>query len=105
MILTQASNLYHSLPILPLQGDTKTKYSSRYVGSMVADVHRTLQYGGIFGYPADKANPDGKLRLLYEAAPMSFLVEQAGGLSLTGNNRIMDIPPTSVHQRVPCICK
>jgi len=84
-------------------GDTKSKYSSRYIGSMVADVHRTLQYGGIFGYPADKKNPDGKLRLLYEAAPMSFLIEQAGGLALTGKNRIMDIPPTSVHQRVPCI--
>jgi len=84
-------------------GDTKTKYSSRYVGSMVADVHRTLLYGGIFGYPADKNNKDGKLRLLYEAAPMAFLMEQAGGSALTGKNRIMDIPPQSVHQRVPCI--
>lgn len=88
-----------------LQGDTKSRYSSRYIGSMVADVHRTLQYGGIFGYPADRTNPNGKLRLLYEAAPMSFLIEQAGGLALTGKNRIMDIPPTSVHQRVPCIRK
>ena len=88
-----------------IQGDTKTKYSSRYIGSMVADVHRTLQYGGIFGYPADKKSPNGKLRLLYEAAPMAFIFEQAGGLALTGKNRIMDIPPTSVHQRVPCICK
>ncbi len=68
-------------------------------------MHRTLQYGGIFGYPADRKNPDGKLRLLYEAAPMGFLIEQAGGLALTGKNRIMDIPPTSVHQRVPCIRK
>lgn len=84
-------------------GDTKSKYSSRYIGSMVADVHRTLQYGGIFGYPADKRSPDGKLRLLYEAAPMAFLVEQAGGLALTGKNRILDIPPLTVHQRVPCI--
>jgi hypothetical protein len=70
---------------------------------MVADVHRTLQYGGIFGYPADKKNRDGKLRLLYEAAPMAFLVEQAGGLAFTGKNRIAEIPPVSVHQRVPCI--
>lgn len=85
------------------KGDTKTRYSSRYIGSMVADIHRTLLYGGIFGYPADKKNPDGKLRLLYEAAPMSFLVEQAGGLALTGKNRIMDIVPKTVHQRVPCI--
>jgi len=85
------------------KGETGEKYTARYVGSMVADVHRTLQYGGIFGYPADKKNPNGKLRLLYEAAPMSFLIEQAGGLSITGKNRIMDIPPTDVHQRVPCI--
>jgi fructose-1,6-bisphosphatase I len=85
------------------RGDTQTRYSSRYVGSMVADVHRTLMYGGIFGYPADKQNPDGKLRLLYEAAPMSFLVEQAGGLALTGKHRIMDLTPRQVHQRVPCI--
>jgi hypothetical protein len=70
---------------------------------MVGDVHRSLLYGGIFGYPADKKNPNGKLRLLYEAAPMAFLIEQAGGLGLTGKNRIMDIPPVSVHQRVPCI--
>lgn len=84
-------------------GDTKTKYSSRYIGSMVGDVHRTLQYGGIFGYPADRKNQNGKLRLLYEAAPMAFLLEQAGGLALTGKNRIMNIPPSSVHQRVPCI--
>lgn len=84
-------------------GDTGTPYSARYIGSMVADVHRTLQYGGIFGYPADKKNCNGKLRLLYEAAPMAFLVEQAGGMALTGKNRILDLPPTSVHQRVPCI--
>lgn len=84
-------------------GDTQTKYTSRYVGSMVADVHRTLQYGGVFGYPADSRNPDGKLRLLYEAAPMAFIVEQAGGRALTGRERIMDVPPTHIHQRVPCI--
>lgn len=84
-------------------GDTKEKYTSRYIGSMVADVHRTLLYGGVFGYPADAKNVDGKLRLLYEAAPMAFLMEQAGGIATTGHNRIMDIPPKSVHQRVPCI--
>lgn len=84
-------------------GDTKYRYSSRYIGSMVGDVHRTLLYGGIFGYPADRKNLNGKLRLLYEAAPMAFLLEQAGGLALTGKNRIMDIPPIGVHQRVPCI--
>ena len=79
------------------------RYTSRYVGSMVADVHRTLLYGGVFGYPADSKNTKGKLRLLYEAAPMSFLIEQAGGLSTTGKDRIMDLIPENVHQRVPVI--
>mmetsp|Transcript_33179 Transcript_33179/g.38640 ORF Transcript_33179/g.38640 Transcript_33179/m.38640 type:complete len:262 (-) Transcript_33179:74-859(-) len=79
------------------------RYTSRYVGSMVADVHRTLLYGGVFGYPADTKNTNGKLRLLYEAAPMSFLIEQAGGLSTTGRERIMDITPDDVHQRVPVV--
>jgi len=85
------------------KGETGVKYSSRYIGSMVGDVHRTLLYGGIFMYPADHKNRSGKLRLLYEAAPMAFLVEQAGGLATTGRARIMDIAPTTVHQRVPCI--
>ncbi|BGP22859.1 Fructose-1,6-bisphosphatase [Rhodotorula toruloides] len=76
-------------------------YSARYIGSMVADVHRTLLYGGIFGYPADKKSKNGKLRLLYEAFPMAFLVEQAGGLATTGTKRILDIQPTSIHERTP----
>ncbi|KAJ8604326.1 hypothetical protein CTAYLR_002489 [Chrysophaeum taylorii] len=84
-------------------GETSTKYSSRYIGSMVGDVHRTLLYGGLFGYPADKKNVCGKLRLLYEAAPMSFIVEQAGGKASTGRTRILDINPTNVHQRVPVV--
>mmetsp|Transcript_4513 Transcript_4513/g.5532 ORF Transcript_4513/g.5532 Transcript_4513/m.5532 type:complete len:420 (-) Transcript_4513:700-1959(-) len=79
------------------------RYTSRYVGSMVADVHRTLLYGGVFGYPSDSKNVNGKLRLLYEAAPMSFLIEQAGGLSTTGRERIMDLTPENVHQRVPVV--
>jgi fructose-1,6-bisphosphatase I len=83
--------------------EAKKTYSSRYIGSMVGDVHRTLLYGGIFGYPATTKNPNGKLRLLYEAAPMSFLLEQAGGLSTTGKKRIMEIVPEQVHQRVPCM--
>jgi len=70
---------------------------------MVGDVHRTLLYGGVFGYPADKKNVNGKLRLLYEGAPMSFLMEQAGGLSTTGKLRVMDITPDHVHVRVPII--
>eukprot|EP00403_Amphidinium_massartii_P010412 CAMPEP_0178421046 /NCGR_PEP_ID=MMETSP0689_2-20121128/26448_1 /TAXON_ID=160604 /ORGANISM="Amphidinium massartii, Strain CS-259" /LENGTH=474 /DNA_ID=CAMNT_0020042551 /DNA_START=138 /DNA_END=1562 /DNA_ORIENTATION=- len=85
------------------KGETGKKYSLRYIGSMVGDVHRTLLYGGLFAYPADSKNQDGKLRLLYEAAPMSFIVEQAGGKSITGHSRVMDIPPVAVHQRVPII--
>lgn len=78
-------------------------YSSRYIGSLVADVHRTLLYGGVFGYPGDAKNPSGKLRLLYECAPMSFIVEQAGGLATTGKERVMDVIPDAVHQRMPLI--
>lgn len=80
-----------------------TPYSARYVGSMVADVHRTLLYGGIFAYPSDSKSPHGKLRLLYEAFPMAFLVEQAGGKASTGTMRILDIVPTGIHQRSPII--
>lgn len=79
----------------------KAPYSARYIGSMVADVHRTLLYGGIFGYPDDKKSKDGKLRLLYEAFPMAFLTEQAGGVATTGRMRILDIQPTAIHQRTP----
>jgi fructose-1,6-bisphosphatase I len=85
------------------KGLTGQKYSARYVGSMVADCHRTLQYGGIFAYPADKTNVNGKLRLLYEAAPIAFLMEQAGGRATTGTADIMDVVPKNVHERVPCI--
>lgn len=85
------------------KGQTGQKYSARYVGSMVADCHRTLQYGGIFAYPADKTNVNGKLRLLYEAAPIAFLIEQAGGRATTGTADIMDVVPKNVHERVPCI--
>ena len=79
-------------------------YTSRYIGSLVADFHRNLFYGGIFMYPADKkdpAKPHGKLRLLCEAAPLAFVVEQAGGAATDGSRRILDIKPTALHQRVP----
>jgi len=76
-------------------------FSARYVGSMVADVHRTLLYGGIFMYPATQTKPEGKLRLLYEVAPLSFVCEQAGGAATDGRQRILDIVPTDIHQRVP----
>jgi fructose-1,6-bisphosphatase I len=84
-------------------GKSGERFSSRYIGSMVGDVHRTLLYGGVFGYPGDTKNPNGKLRLLYEGAPMSFIMEQAGGLSTTGTERVMEITPEFVHQRVPVI--
>ncbi|MBB1077726.1 class 1 fructose-bisphosphatase [Rhodoferax sp. 4810] len=77
-------------------------FNMRWVGSMVADVHRILTRGGVFLYPWDKREPEkpGKLRLMYEANPMSWLVEQAGGVSTDGQRRIMDIPATALHQRV-----
>lgn len=68
---------------------------------MVADVHRTLLYGGIFGYPDDKKSKNGKLRMLYEAFPMAYLTEQAGGMATTGTKRILDIHPTEIHARCP----
>lgn len=84
-----------------LDGENAKPWSARYVGSMVADLHRTLLYGGLFMYPADAKNPNGKLRLLYEANPMAFILEQAGGRATDGRTDIMDIEPTSLHQRVP----
>ncbi|MBI4949791.1 MAG: class 1 fructose-bisphosphatase [Deltaproteobacteria bacterium] len=78
-------------------------YSARYVGSLVADFHRNLLKGGIFLYPADRKSKNGKLRLLYEANPLSFIVEQAGGKSSTGDKRVLDIVPEELHQRTPLI--
>ncbi|MDH5637177.1 MAG: class 1 fructose-bisphosphatase [Nitrospinota bacterium] len=80
---------------------TGRPYSTRYIGSLVADFHRNLLYGGIFMYPADKSNPNGKLRLLYEASPLAFICEQAGGAAISNGEDILDIQPTSLHQRVP----
>jgi len=85
------------------KGDFGRRYKSRYIGSMVADFHRTLLKGGVFLYPPTEANPDGKLRLLYEANPMAFIAEQAGGKAIDGERRILDIEPTSIHQRTPMI--
>lgn len=78
-------------------------YSGRYIGSMVADVHRTLLKGGVFLYPPTVKNPEGKLRLLYEASPMAALVEQAGGAAYAGLQRILEVQPEEIHQRVPVI--
>lgn len=76
-------------------------YTGRYVGSMVADIHRTLLQGGIYIYPQSTGKPEGKLRLLYECNPFAFLLEQAGGRATNGAQRIMDIKPSDIHQRMP----
>jgi fructose-1,6-bisphosphatase I len=87
------------------EGPRGKDFNMRWVASMVADVHRILTRGGIFMYPWDKREPHkpGKLRLMYEANPMAFLVEQAGGLATTGDKRIMDILPAKLHERVSVI--
>jgi fructose-1,6-bisphosphatase I len=79
---------------------TGKPYSGRYIGSLVADFHRNLIKGGIYIYPAVPAAPKGRLRLLYECNPLAFIAEQAGGLATDGKQRILDIPPTELHQRV-----
>jgi fructose-1,6-bisphosphatase I len=88
-------------------GDPKP-YTSRYVGSMVADIHRTILYGGIYLYPADKKSPKGKLRLLYEGIPMAMIIEQAGGIASTGMfndkiQRVLDLIPDEIHAKCPII--
>jgi fructose-1,6-bisphosphatase I len=87
------------------EGPREKDYNMRWVAAMVGDIHRVLSRGGIFMYPYDKRDPSkaGKLRLLYEANPMAFLVEQAGGLAETGTGRIMEVMPTEIHQRVPVL--
>ena len=80
---------------------TNRPYTSRYIGSLVADFHRNLINGGIYIYPTSKKAPNGKLRLLYECNPMAYLIEQAGGIATDGTNNILDIKPTDLHQRTP----
>ena len=84
-------------------GELGSPYASRYIGSMVADFHRTLLKGGVFLYPPTTEQPDGKLRLLYEANPVAFLAEQAGGRAFDGRGNILDIVPESIHQRTPLV--
>lgn len=80
---------------------TGVKMTARYIGALVADVHNILINGGIYGYPATRPNPNGKLRLLYECAPMAMIMEQAGGAGSTGTGRVLDVKPTEIHQRTP----
>lgn len=81
--------------------DSGRPYSARYIGSMVADIHRTLIKGGIFIYPHSKKYPNGKLRLMYECNPLSFIIEQAGGMAMDGKKRIMELEPTAIHEQTP----
>ena len=83
------------------QDGNRQPMNTRYVGSLVADFHRNLLGGGLFAYPANRKNKRGKLRLLYEASPLSFIVEQAGGAATDGTQRILDVQPTELHQRTP----
>lgn len=86
-----------------IDNTTNRPYSARYIGSMVADFHRNMIKGGIFIYPETSKAPNGKLRLQYECNPMAFIMEQAGGIATTGSQRIMEVQPTELHQRVPTI--
>ncbi|GAB4018562.1 class 1 fructose-bisphosphatase [Spirosoma koreense] len=79
----------------------KKQFTARYIGSLVGDFHRNLLKGGIYLYPSTKKNPDGKLRLLYEAFPLAFIAEKAGCLATSGHRSVLDIKPTSLHQRTP----
>lgn len=81
--------------------DAGKPYTGRYIGSLVADFHRNLIKGGIYLYPGTRKNPSGKLRLLYECAPLAYIIEQAGGIATDGNRRILEIVPEKLHQRVP----
>ena len=77
------------------------KISGRYIGALVADIHNIIHNGGIFGYPGTSKNPNGKLRLLYEAIPLAYIIENAGGMATNGTHRILDILPKHIHQRTP----
>lgn len=102
--INEASSPYFSQDITSYLGAIKTKGAkARYIGCMVADVHRTLIKGGLFLYPSDQKNPDGKIRLLYEVNPMSFLIEQAGGLATSNGTNPLTIIPTNGTQRVPIV--
>lgn len=82
---------------------TGRPYTSRYIGSMVADLHRTLIIGGVFLYPETSSYPSGKLRLLYECNPLAFIIEQAGGRAISGKERVLEVQPTQLHQRSPIV--
>jgi fructose-1,6-bisphosphatase I len=92
---------YRTYVAMLRDGGLGQEYSSRYIGSLVADFHRTLLKGGVFLYPPTMKQPKGKLRLLYEANPLAFIAEQAGGMATNGVGRVLDIRPEGIHQRTP----
>ncbi|KAJ2896755.1 Fructose-1,6-bisphosphatase [Coemansia aciculifera] len=96
-----ATKAYFDSVKFPSAESGRKPYSARYIGSMVADVHRTLLYGGVFAYPSDRKSRSGKLRILYESFPMAFITEQAGGKATTGTQRVLDIVPKHIHDRCP----
>lgn len=104
----EGNSVHWDVPIKDAVDNFKGEYAARYVGSMVADIHRTLLYGGIYIYPADKKNPKGKLRCLYEGIPMAMIIEQAGGVASTGMfegkiQRVLDLVPDDIHCKCPII--
>ncbi|PVU84888.1 hypothetical protein BB560_007233 [Smittium megazygosporum] len=101
MYWDEATRKYIDSVKFPDPSSGKKPYSARYIGSMVGDVHRTLLYGGIFAYPGDSKTEKGKLRTLYEAFPMAFLLEQAGGKATTGLKPVLDVIPSHIHDRCP----
>ncbi|KAJ1949068.1 Fructose-1,6-bisphosphatase [Linderina pennispora] len=96
-----ATRAYFDSLKFPTPESGRKPYSSRYIGSMVADVHRTLLYGGVFAYPSDRKSRQGKLRILYESFPMAYITEQAGGKATTGTTRVLDLVPKHIHDRCP----
>ncbi|KAL5059095.1 hypothetical protein RYX36_030699 [Vicia faba] len=94
-------NLKKHIDDLKEPGPSGKPYSTRYIGSLVGDFHRTMLHSGIYGYPRDKKSKNGKFRLLYECAPMSFIVEQVGGKGSDGHQRVLVIQSTKIHQSVP----
>lgn len=104
--INEANQPYFNQKIKKYLSLLKTKKKSvklRYIGSMVADIHRTLLRGGIFLYPKDKKNPQGKLRLMFEVNPLAYLIIQAGGIALTNNKNPLEIKPQSIHQKIPIV--
>jgi fructose-1,6-bisphosphatase I len=93
----------HEAALKSSESPTGSPYTSRYVGSLVADFDRTLRKGGIFMHPANSKRKNGKLRLLYECMPLGFIISQAGGEAWDGNTSVLDIVPESIHQRCPFI--